>query len=1720
MLIEGRVIKNRKHWPRWTLLVIIFLISLTFTLPLLISIENAQTVEQKCRETFPDPARFEQTDNVIKVMDAVSEEYIGVCYGTNEFNTNIVGHSEQRINMFLGLFANGVIKSISILNHAEVGAVSKPFLEEGGLDSKYTSTQAKLDRGYNSDIDGLTGATITTTAVFNTIKSTAPQALNTISTTPGTNKPSYSIYMMQPYSQSRKENCAQFTDSLVYEAPNGVTFSELPKKFNCTNNKIPIYYFFSPTHSASLEQNNSLKTVFADLKNYITIIDVCFDLNTGDSALCEDQYGVNRWALHQQYRQQFGVFSLPALVIGDRFLRIDAFSSATDEVNDLKTLFCSFILDSSASCPIKSFQQENYLVSTMKKELSSIGASISSHYLYNETVQDTDLSSHNQIWLVDNGVSTLFTSELSTKVKAAYDAGRSVIILSSSPSHINVFLDNLVSGIDITQSKLTLNSFTPDYFTSIGSDNIRFFLNNINTLYGGPWGIRLNVVNASGTVYNGLAIDDDKTFLAFEKTNNAKLTIIPLTLFSNANINKNDNKDLLHNIYYWATCNELYDSCSGNKECCSLNCATDPLSQNSKCLRNGYCLYDNVLEFKENAVVDGAMCSNGQWTNKKTNGTQCVNDDECQGKCLADLESQGAKRCCEYGCLYGGDCVPIFTQVREHITYCGFGGLWQPSRSEGQDCTTDFQCEYNQCFSNFVCCNTTCVEGGKCYHYGDVIGDRYCDSSFEILKDDNVVCTASFQCRDKQCQQLNNGTSVCCGANSCVFQNQCVTSGNELNSTAICDNGQIVLKKQDEEQCSIDEECLSGSCRYIQPYSICCHKNNCIDQNICYDDGTELHNRYCKKGEWGYKGADTCEEDVECTTNLCAKDFLTGKGYCCESQCVYNGVCFLESDRVSVYYCNGTDFQLQQDHYLPCEDDFQCKSGFCTTNYEGKLRCAPIFGCIYDDHVYSSNNTVNIGKKSEYCLNGKWHDCYSDIDCETEFYWCTENFTCAAPICGNNRCEKNECVGQCSDCSFEDCFKNGVCELLRGENCENSPDCVCPDSTICAPDDFRSQGPGCVEKQCGDGVCDLDGDECATGCVEDCTVEHCNNDTLCSVELGENCVNAPDDCICLESWICDLNRIDTLPNGCYAPSCGNEICDIDFDECSAGCSDCSFQECLGDAQCSFSVGNDVESCLNSQDCQCSASMFCSPTKASADEFGCYSTQCGDGICEFDETCANCAKDCKSCVEVFPSKIVVVFTADNTFTTNVRVKNNLVSQNVSVYVDYEFPLEIQYGESLLNIRPKQEIILPIRIDALEFLESGTLKGTMYFTNMSSKKSLTQIPIDAPIKTHYDVITDRKEINAYISSIDTKYVSFFIYNNGNTFTRGNIYAEGIASKITTFKPSKFDLNVGEQTRITLKMRLPQDIEEEKIEEFMVISYGKGQEKEIPLNIYVDPVNAVCGDSICIPELEDCETCFLDCNCTLDVELVRFINEIQTKPNQTHLIPFIVKNSGNVFLKNYTFAIRGVNATVINKKNIIPPNSQRKFFIKVQAQNKQDDFMFEVAISTNGTILDSVSYLMLLSELLSIQKILANHIYDVRSEIMYNRGEIFKTLHNPMLVHSSDVIDYTKEYLDNISNFEESLNYAITLAEQGLYEDSLVILNNIMTQMDRFDEKQPEFSLEKTTIRGKETLSINMLLFIAILLGTLFVVTYSRLKKKKKQYIAVMPSQYQYYNYGRMR
>ena len=146
--------------------------------------------------------------------------------------------------------------------------------------------------------------------------------------------------------------------------------------------------------------------------------------------------------------------------------------------------------------------------------------------------------------------------------------------------------------------------------------------------------------------------------------------------------------------------------------------------------------------------------------------------------------------------------------------------------------------------------------------------------------------------------------------------------------------------------------------------------------------------------------------------------------------------------------------------------------------------------------VYSQVNKAYCGDGS--CQNGEQKNCFAD--CE----WCGDNICQSTEIkvcsqdcdwCGDNYCQSDE---SCSSCS-KDC---GTCE---------------------------------TQSYCGDGICNSG--ECQLGCAKDCNSIDCQNG-ICEKELGETCINTPNDCGCGISSSCNPNT-----GICESITCGNGVCD-------------------------------------------------------------------------------------------------------------------------------------------------------------------------------------------------------------------------------------------------------------------------------------------------------------------------------------------------------------------------------------------------------------------------------------------------------------------------------------------------------------------------------------------------------------------------------------------------
>lgn len=87
-------------------------------------------------------------------------------------------------------------------------------------------------------------------------------------------------------------------------------------------------------------------------------------------------------------------------------------------------------------------------------------------------------------------------------------------------------------------------------------------------------------------------------------------------------------------------------------------------------------------------------------------------------------------------------------------------------------------------------------------------------------------------------------------------------------------------------------------------------------------------------------------------------------------------------------------------------------------------------------------------------------------------------------LCGDGRCAFYECSNCVSDCIPEKCF-NDMCDVEIGENCENSPDCLCKVDEICELSRADAHESGCYVIVCGDGYCD-EISESESNCCEDC----------------------------------------------------------------------------------------------------------------------------------------------------------------------------------------------------------------------------------------------------------------------------------------------------------------------------------------------------------------------------------------------------------------------------------------------------------------------------------------------------------------------------------------------------------------------------------------------------------------------------------------------------------
>lgn len=854
-----------------------------------------------------------------------------------------------------------------------------------------------------------------------------------------------------------------------------------------------------------------------------------------------------------------------------------------------------------------------------------------------------------------------------------------------------------------------------------------------------------------------------------------------------------------------------------------------------------------------------------------------------------------------------------------------------------------FQCQSlsNRCESDSRCCSKRCIEDlfdnqlycvpeNMCRINGDVVpictihNNQYCwATGWEEIQNDGASCEQDCQCSSGHCYESLNqqGKKYCCSRN-CVANFQCFEN-NDTYGDYFCNNT-WVEKKGEGEKCGNDFECKEGDCKYIQFASLCCALPRCVSGGDCVDEGTRQAQFYCHNGTWIEANSLECTDDYQCESKLCVEDPVRVTKICCNSTCVYDGVCYNKGDHAAEQYCDGSEWKAPIKEHAACSDDYQCETGYCGVDLaSGQHRCTFKNGCYYEGILFEENSTRRFNNVVHYCVNGEFIECFLDSHCNST-KWCTKDNVCTSPICGNSRCEPEiDCVDNCKDCSLDKCIGDGKCVFSLGETCLTSSDCNCSIDKRCQPQKYGADQAGCVQKVCGDGFCDIDLDECKTGCDFDCNVSLCMADKKCNIDIGENCQNTPEQCFCEEGWSCVPENSRSNEIGCFSAQCGDHVCDIDKGECKANCADCTLEQCTGDGFCGFMLNNTQENCENSVDCNCTNSSICNPSHVRADGYGCFVSVCGDNICESDESCESCFNDCKDICKKTVCKENCILTEFKELTGEsspdgklkkfmVMITNNYTDQEVKLSFSHSTSISHVYEPDVLVISPLQQENTVITLDFTQSTVTGDFITVIYLKNQTNEETLTSVKLETSVPSSGDLnIVSTEEKLSLLPSVSTT-KSVHISNPGDTDIGLEVSAELSAALKLKLDTSFLTLGALSTEEIFYTIEIPKNAEKGIYDGKILFNDGN---RQWTYNIEVDVLGpkVECGNGLC-EEGETCDSCEKDCDCLKTINVISaFRNLILDKDKHAEL-KVTLANVGDYSFNSVQLIVDGHEARIV--------------------------------------------------------------------------------------------------------------------------------------------------------------------------------------------------------------
>lgn len=342
----------------------------------------------------------------------------------------------------------------------------------------------------------------------------------------------------------------------------------------------------------------------------------------------------------------------------------------------------------------------------------------------------------------------------------------------------------------------------------------------------------------------------------------------------------------------------------------------------------------------------------------------------------------------------------------------------------------------------------------------------------------------------------------------------------------------------------------------------------------------------------------TTDEKTFCQKPSCCNE-IKEESLCatiknCQWDSPLSSCIFLCTDHVC---CNSIfpESQCQETNYCSWDDSvkkcvFSCSNENCCGLFSTQITCLTAKNCLWKRLLnlckFQDSTIISPSKEPNIPIVIDPNKIYTN-KCGS----CDDNNPCTQDYCNGNTCvNKAYRTGAlCGDNKI--CNENNICVSRVGEGKLCTFTLICQDGLHC------SESLKCEKFICGDKKCQ--GRECSS-CIDDCKEQNCRGNGYCDSDLGEDCSNAPKDCICPIKHVCAKERANSGNNGCYQVQCGDGVCDAVFESPEHCCVDCGCPK-------GYSCDDNILKCRDIK-----GNGICDP-----DECQTYPDDCGCDSCKCD-----------------------------------------------------------------------------------------------------------------------------------------------------------------------------------------------------------------------------------------------------------------------------------------------------------------------------------------------------------------------------------------------------------------------------------------------------------------------------------------------------------------------